>query len=175
MLGREVVMKRYALSILFCALTASAASAQTKSPVEGVWKIAELVMPSRNPAEKGITITNPQPSLIIFLKGYYSQVLVTAETARAAVAPAKDPQNLTDAEKIARYEQWRPFIATSGTYEIKDQTLIKRAIVAKNVGVMTKATPNIWEFKMEGPNTLWLNPTGDLIATEPRIKLTRLE
>jgi hypothetical protein len=168
-------MKRYALSIVFCVLSVSAAFAQTKSPVEGVWRIAELVMPGRNPAEKGATITNPQPSLIIFTKGYYSQVLVMAEKPRAAVAPAKDRQNLTDAEKIARYEQWRRFAAVSGTYEIKDQTLIKRAIVAKNVEVMTKATPNIWEFKLEGPNTLWLNPAGDLIATEPRIKLTRLE
>ena len=31
----------------------------------------------------------------------------------------KDRQNLTDAEKIAFYEQWRAFAANSGTYEIK--------------------------------------------------------
>jgi hypothetical protein len=48
-------------------------------------------------------------------------------------------------------------------------------MVAKNVAVMTRGTPTIWEFKLEGPNTLWLIPTGDLAATEPRIKLTRLE
>jgi len=173
--GREVVMKRFALALVLCLLFTSAAFAQTKSPVEGVWGITELVFPSRNPAEKGATITDPQSNLIIFTRGYYSQVIVTAEKPRAAVAPAKDPQNLTDAEKIARYGQWRPFIASSGSYEIKGSTLIKRAIVAKNVEVMTKATPNIWEFKLEGPNTLWLIPTGDLAATEPRIKLTRLE
>ena len=34
-------MKRNALSIAFCVLSASAAFAQTKSPVEGVWKVAE--------------------------------------------------------------------------------------------------------------------------------------
>lgn len=132
-------------------------------------------MPGRNPGEKTVTITNPQPSLIIFTRGYYSQVLVTTEEPRAAIAPAKDRHNLTDAEKIALYEQWKPFAASSGTYEIKDQMLIKRTIVAKNVEVMTKATPNIWEFRLEEPNTLWLNPTGRLVATEPRIKLMRLE
>jgi hypothetical protein len=174
-LKKEVIMKRYALSLAFCVLSASPAFAQTKSPVEGVWKIAELVFPSRNPAEKDSTVTNPQPDLLIFTRGYYSQVLETDAQPRAAVAPAKDPQNLTDAEKIARYEHWRPFAATSGTYEIKGSTIVKRAIVAKNVAVMTRPTPIPWEFKLEGTNTLWLIPTGDWSATEPRIKCTRLE
>jgi hypothetical protein len=177
MMGREVVMKRYALSVVFCVLFASAAFAQTKSPVEGVWKIAEVVTPGRDSAEKGATVTNsnPQPSLMIFTKGYYSQVFVVGDQPRAAFEPAKDPQNPTDAEKIARYEQWGPFVANSGTYEIKGSTIIRRAIVAKNVAVMTGATPNVLEFKLEGPNTLWLIPTGDQAATQSRLKLTRLE
>ena len=168
-------MKRYALSIVFCVMSASAAFAQTKTPVEGVWKIAEVVMPSSKPAEKGTTNSNPQPSLIIFTKGYYSQVFVPGEQPRASVAQAKDPENLTDAEKIARYEQWGPFVANSGTYEIKGSTLSRRVIVAKNVAVMTSETPNIQEFKLEGPNTLWLIPPADQSATQPRLKLTRLE
>ena len=94
---------------------------------------------------------------------------------RAAVEPPKDPQNLTDAEKIALYEQWRQFVANSGTYEIKGATITRRPIVAKNVAVMTSGTPNIQEFKLEGANTLWLIPTGDQAATQPRIKLTRVE
>src|SRR5215208_2559235 len=98
----EVFMKRFVLSIIFCVLSASAAFALTKTPVEGVWKVAEVVAPSRNPAEKGTTDSNPQPGLIIFTKGYYSQVLVPGAQPRTAVEPAKDPQNLTDAEKIAR-------------------------------------------------------------------------
>ncbi len=170
-------MKPYALSIVFCVLAASAAFAQTKTPIEGVWKIAEVIVPGGNPAAKGVTITNtnPQPSLIIFTRGYYSVVNVMEPQPRAAVAPAKDPQNLTDSEKIARYEQWEPFTANSGTYEIKGSTLIRRAIGAKNVEVMTRETPTILEFKFEGPNALWLIPPPDRVATEPRTKLTRLE
>ena len=64
-------MKRYGLSLAFCLLFARGGLPQTKSPVEGVWKIAELVFPSRNPAEKGTTITNPQPGLLILTRGYY--------------------------------------------------------------------------------------------------------
>jgi hypothetical protein len=175
MLGREVVMKRNALSIVFCVLSASAAFAQTKSPVEGVWKVAEVVVPAGNPTAKGtaITVSSPQPGLLILTRGYYSGVAVTGP--RVAAAPAKDPQNLTDAEKIARYEQWRPFVAFAGTYEIKGSTLIMRAIVAMEVEWMTRETPNIWEFKLEGSNTLRLIPTGDEAATEPRVKFTRVE
>jgi hypothetical protein len=168
-------MRRLALSIVFCVLSASAAFAQTKSPIEGVWKIAEVIVPSLNPTEKGTTISDPQPSLFIFTRGYYSQIMVPGGEPRASVAPAKDPQNLTDAEKLARFEEWRQFVANSGTYEIKGSTLTRRAIVAKTVNVMTAQTPNVMEFKLEGANTLWLIPSGDQAATQARIKLTRVE
>lgn len=152
-----------------------AARGQTKSPVEGVWRIAEVVVPGATPAEKGTTITNPQPSLIIFTRGHYSQLVVRGQQPRGAVAPAKDPQSLTDAEKIARFEEWRPLVANAGTYEVKGSTIIRRATVAKSVEVMTGATPLTSEFKLEGANTLWLTPTGERAATDPRVKLTRLE
>jgi hypothetical protein len=170
-------MKRIVLSIVFCLLSASAAFAQTKSSVEGVWKIAEVVVPATAPDAKGtpITVSNPQPGLIIFTKGYFAGTAVAGQQERAAVAAAKDPQNLTDAEKIARYEQWRNFIATSGAYEIKGSTLIMRPIVAKEVGAMTSGAQLTWEFKLEDAKTLRLTPTGDQSATVPKIKLTRLE
>ena len=169
-------MKRIALSIVFCLLFASAAFAQTKSPVEGVWKIAEVVVPATAPDAKGtaMTVSNPQPGLIIFTKGYYSGVAVTGPQERAAVAPPKDPQNMTDAEKIARYEQWRYFVASSGPYEIKGSTLTMRPIVAKEVAGMTTGSQLTWEFKLEDAKTLRLTPT-DQSATVPKIKLTRLE
>jgi hypothetical protein len=153
----------------------SAAQPQAKSQVEGVWKIAEVLVPSKNPTEKGTTITNPQPGLIIFTKGYYSFVAVRAREPRAAFAPAKDPANLTDAEKIARYEQWGPFAANSGTYEVKGSTLQMQPIVAKNVEVMTSGKPLTWELKVEAPNALWLTPTSENAPNDARIKFTRVE
>jgi hypothetical protein len=153
----------------------AAARNQTKPSVEGVWKVAGVVLPAANPAEKETTITNPQPGLIIFTKGHYSQLSVRGGEARAAAAAPKDPQNLTAAEKIARFEEWRPFVANAGTYEVKGSTIIRRAVVAKSVEVMTSATPITSEFKLEGPDTLWVIPTGDRAATDPRVKLTRVE
>ena len=167
-------MKRYALSIIFFLLTASVAFAQTKTPVEGVWKIAERIVPGTHPLAKGVTITNTNPpSLIIFTRSYYSQVYLGSAESRALVARAKDPQNLTDAEKIVRFEQWKPLFANAGTYEIKGSTLSIRPIVAKNANQMNGS--HAVEFKLETPNTLWLIPIADESATEPRIKLTRVE
>ena len=148
---------------------------QTKTQLEGVWKIVEVVTPPKTPAEKATSITDPQPGLIIFTKGHYSAIAVRARQPRAAVAPAKDPANLTDAEKIARYEQWSPFMANSGTYEVKGSMLHMNPIVAKNVEVMTSGTPITWELKVEAPNTLWLIPPSDRATTDARLKFTRLE
>ena len=50
----------------------SAVKSQAKTQVEGVWKIAEVLVPPKTPAEKATTITNPRASLIILTKGYYS-------------------------------------------------------------------------------------------------------
>ena len=152
-----------------------AAQDQKKATVEGVWKVAEVVAPGTPAAEKAATATGPQPGLLIFTKGYYSVTLVRGQQARPAVEPPKDPQNLTDAEKLARYEQWQPFTANAGTYEIKGTTITRRPMVAKSVDVMTSTTPVTAEFKLDGPNTLWLIPTGDRAASDPRVKYTRVE
>ena len=163
------MIKRILLFAL-CLLPATVAVAQTKSPVEGVWKIVEEVRSGPNPSRIG----DPQPSLIIFTKGgHYSWVNVMGNAARPTVDPPKDRLNLSDAEKIARCEQWRPFAAHAGTYEINGSILIRRPGVAKNPNLMTRESR--MEFKLEGRNILWLIPLPDETATEPTIKLTRVE
>jgi hypothetical protein len=169
-------MKRGRLTVALCLLAATTASAQTKAPLEGVWKIAEWIFPDASPFVKPgapTTISNPEPSLIIFTRRYYSRLNV--EEPRPPVARPKDPQRPTDAEKIALYEQWRPFTASAGTYQISGSTLILQSTVAKNVAVMSRSTPSNWEIKLENPTTIWLIPSPDRIATEPRMKLVRLE
>lgn len=167
---KEIRMNTRVLAFALSFLLPSVAFAQTKSPVEGVWKIIEEVRTGPNP----FRISNPQPSLVIFTRGgHYSWVNVMGNPARPTFEPAKDPRNLTDAEKIARYEQWRPFAANAGTYEIKGSTVTMRPIVAKNPNLMTRE--HRLEFKLEGRNTLWLIPLPDETATEPTIKLVRVE
>jgi hypothetical protein len=160
-------MKRYALLIVVCMLSASGGFAQTKSPVEGVWKITEWI-------EAGKTNTNPQPALLIFTKGYYSVAMLMAP--RTDSIPLERGRTLTDAEKVAQFEQWKWFVGISGSYEVKESTVVMHPIVAKEPSDMNRQDKSPPEFKFEGPNTFWL-----ILTTEKakkvglRMKLTRLE
>jgi hypothetical protein len=155
-----------------CLLYVSVAFAQTKTPVEGVWKVAEVQMTGANAAP----ISDPQPGLYIFTRGYYSVALVNGTQERPAIPPPKDPPRLTDAEKITRYEHWSSFSANSGTYEIKGSMLIRRPIVAKNLVNVTNP-PIMQEFKLDGSNTLWLieRSAPGQPPRETRARLIRVE
>jgi len=152
---------------------------QKKNQLDGVWKVVEVTIPGaiRSPSSsmKDTTIGNPQPGLLIFTKGYYSVNVLRGTQPRSAVEAAKDPNNLTDAEKLARFDEWQPLVANSGTYETKGSTIVRHPVVAKSVEVMNARDPLTQEFKIEGNSTLFLNPTPEHAKTEPRIKLIRVE
>ena len=161
---------RAALLTLFLLVPGLALSQGSTAPIDGVWKIAEVVTTGANPA----TNTSPQASLIIFARGHFSWLSVGGTTPRKQSAAAATPGKLTDADKVARYEEWNPFTANTGTFEIKGSTLMRRMLVAKNVGVMSSTTPNVHEFKLEG-DTLWLTgPAPGDPKSQTRFKLTRV-
>ena len=140
--------------------------------LEGVRKIVEMVTTGANAS----TISTPQPSLVIFTKRHYSFLYLHGAQPRPQFAPAKDPDNLTDAEKIARYEQWSQFTANAGTYEVKGSTLTRHPFVAKNETVMARNSSLANDFKLEG-NTLWLIAKSEAgqPASETRTRLKRVE
>lgn len=138
--------------------------------IAGVWKVAEVVTTGANAA----TNANPQPGLLFLTKSHYSISRIMSTGERPKFAPAKNPAALTDAEKIARYEQWGPFQSNAGTYEVKGASLTTRPILAKNQDVM--GAPTVMEMKLEG-NALWLitkSPAG-APASETRVKWVRVE
>ena len=154
------------------------AHAQAKSPVEGVWKVAEVqTIGGANPG----TQSNPQPGLYIFTRGHYSVMAINADNPRTVIPQGRGQgrgrgqTSLSDAEKIALYEHWSPFTANSGTYTIKGNVLTTKPLVAKNEGVM-QGEPQNREFRLEG-STLWLiqKPAAGQTGAETRTKLTRLE
>ena len=160
-------MQWYASMLTFCLLSASANFAQTKSPIEGVWRVTEWI-------EGGKTNTTPQPGLIIFTRGYYSVAMLMAP--RADTIPPEAGREPADAEKIELFEQWKWFVGISGSYEVKGSTLVLRPIVAKATWDMNRPTPQQPEFRLEGSNTLWLIPTAKGARNVGlRMKLTRLE
>jgi hypothetical protein len=172
-------LRSLALVVVVSLVGGVQARAQAKSPVEGVWKVAEVqVTGGANPG----TNAKPQPGLYIFTRGHYSIMVINGDTPRTALPQGQGQgrgrgaqATLTDAEKIASYEHWAPFTANSGTYTIQGNMLTTKPLVAKNEGVMQGA-PQTREFKIEG-SALWLitKPPAGQAGAETRTKLTRLE
>ncbi len=104
------------------------------SPIDGVWKGTSVVRTGANPA------TNPTrlPSIFIYKNGYYTFVTqdggLPPRPARPILTPAKDPANLTEAEKLASYEHWAQVGTSAGRYEVKGTTLYQYALMAINEG-----------------------------------------
>ena len=162
---------RAALLTLFV-LAPGLAFSQGNTPIDGVWRVTEIVTTGANPS----TISSAQPSLIIFARGHYSWLNINGATPRKQRPAAAAPGKPTDAEKIAAFDEWQPFTANSGTFEVKGTTLTRRLLVAKNVGAMSAtAKPQIQQFKIEG-DTLWLTgPAAGDPKSEVRYKLTRVK
>jgi hypothetical protein len=155
-------------------LAAKPAFAQKKNQLEGVWKVVEVIVPSQSTG-KDTTISTPQPGVLILTKGYYSITVIQSARPRTAPEPPKDAQNLTDAEKIARFTEWSPLVANAGTYEIKGSTILRHPMVAKSVDVMNRQDPVADDFTLEGTNTLRIIPAADRAGIRPKVKLIRLE
>jgi len=127
-------MRRFAAAIAITVSLVSTAFAQqgdlTAKSLVGVWKVTKVV-------KAGVANANPQPGLLIFTRGYYSATRVTASEARKQSPAPKDPAHLTDAEKIAFYNEWAGYAASAGTYEVKGDAMINHNILAKMVRGMT--------------------------------------
>jgi len=164
---------RFRLLVTLVLLAPAIVFAQTKSPsIEGVWQISSIVVTGAN----AVTITTPQPSLITFAKTHYSWVSVNSTAPRPKFADAKNPNKLTDAEKIARFEQWDPFTGQAGTYQLNGNTLTRRPTVAKNVAVMTTNPPIVEQVTLQGNKlTLVAKSAPGQPASQTTATLTRVE
>lgn len=107
---------------LVAVLSAVLAAPATASSLVGVWEIEEIRtvgpdLDSINP--------DPQPSLYIFTSGHYSMIWNPTRAPRADSATLWHP---TDEEKIRNFNT---LVINSGTYEVKDSTLVVHPLVAK--------------------------------------------
>jgi hypothetical protein len=145
---------------------ALAQEALTAKSLEGVWKVSKVVT-------AGVVNSNPQPGLLIFTRGYYSALRVNGSEPRKASPEPKDPAKLTDTEKLARYEEWAPYAASAGTYEVKGNTMINHNSVAKMVRGMT-ITEEAIILKFDGNSFVAGpkpgNPNSDRQTTYTRVR-----
>jgi hypothetical protein len=154
------------IAFAICGQAAIAQESLTAKSLEGVWRVTRVV-------QAGVTDTHPQPGLLIFSRGYYSATRVNGNEPRKQSAAPKDPNKLTNAEKLARYEEWAPYAASAGTYEVKGNTIINHNIVAKMVRGMT-LTEEAIILKFDGNSFVAGpkpgNPNSDRQTTYTRVR-----
>jgi hypothetical protein len=161
---------RAALLTLFLLVPGLAFAQSNTSPLDGVWRITEIAATGANAS----TNSKPQASLIIFARGHYSWLNINGTTPRKQRAAVATPGKLTEAEKIAAHDEWQPFTANSGSFEVKGSTLTRRRLVAKNEFAMGSAPPLVEQFKLEG-DTLWItSDPPNAHGAQTRYKLTRV-
>ena len=144
-----------------------AQGAGANTPVTGAWRVAEVTRTGPNAG----TNKSPQPGLVIFTARHYSIDMVTSDSAR----PELPAQGQTD-KQVA--EAFGPFTANAGTYAAKGNELTLSIMAAKNPATMRSGSFQVFTFRMEGKDTLWLTQkaTSNGPAANPTtLKLTRVE
>ncbi len=161
--------KRFFVVVAAIGLIGVSLIGQAKPSIQGVWRAQEMVwVGGANPA----TAKNPQPYFRIYTAKHFSLVGVMSGEARRMLQPPKSPPNLTDAEKVARYEHWLPFHGQAGTYEIKGTQIVHRWLVGKGEADTQRLQTH--DFKLDG-NTLWLFNREGGSGAEFNVRFTRLE
>jgi len=145
-----------------------AVGTQSRSPLEGVWKVLELS--SRAPGADWTVATPPYLSVYIFTPKYYSYMFAPGAGPRRLFAGG--PNQPSEAEKIAAYDS---IVAGSGTYMLEGTMLTMTAIIHKNPNEMT-GEPLRYTVEVES-NRMKMTIANPPFAPgrERRILLTRIE
>jgi hypothetical protein len=138
-----------------------------RAPFDGVWQAAEVTLGGPS----GPMTVKPGPNLTIFSGRHYSRIDVQTEKPRPVL---ENPSNAT-ADELRQV--WGPLVAEAGTYELADNQMTLRPIVAKNPAVMAPNVTLVYSYKLEG-DTLTLTARRDRngpVAHPFSVKLIRVE
>lgn len=105
-------------------------TASASTGLKGAWKIVEQL--GRTPGGEWTVGATPSLSLYIFTDKHYSYMFAPGLAPRRLFAG--DPNQPTDAEKVAAYNS---FVAGSGTYTLTGSTLTLNAVLHKNPNEMS--------------------------------------
>lgn len=163
------MLKQIAVLLTFV-LVPSTLSAQSKSPIAGAWRVAEVTSTGSN----SWTNSRPQPGLYLFTAKHYSIVRVLSDDPRP-----DEPEDSEKATAAALRAAWGPLQAQSGTYEVVGGTLNLLPVITKRPQAMKAGTrPAVYTFSVQG-NTLTLEQQSTAEGTPARnrqiLKLTRME
>jgi Lipocalin-like domain len=132
-------------TVLVGALVAAQQVGRSAPTLVGVWRVVEVTTTGDNAR----TISSPQPGIRIFTQRHYSFNAVTGDKPRPELPP---PGKATD-KQLA--DAFGPFIANTGTYDIKGDEIHHRPIAAKAPNAMQSGVVFLDTYKLDG-DTLWM-------------------
>jgi hypothetical protein len=147
------VTRKLLIVVAVLAVIGLSLAAQSKNPLVGVWKLAEI---------DGKPVAGE--SVYIFTPRYFTRVHTLEKTR----PPYKDAAKPTTDEIVAAYNT---ITANAGTYEISGDTFVVNVAIAKNPGnrgVSQQKRP----FKVDGKTLTYTETVQGQLHT---VKLTRLE
>jgi len=124
---RSRISTRIAIALCLLGGTAVATPLLAQSELNGVWTFVEVSGHNTD----GEWEWNPvQPSLYIFMDGYYSMVQVNGNEPRPLMPDGTTWDNMTE-EQFRSVCSTAVFSANSGTYEVSGSSLTTKPMVAK--------------------------------------------
>ena len=132
------------------ALIVGSTHLQGQESIEGAWAIADT-WGETAAGEEWSFGGRAQPSLFIFLDGYYSFTAVNGPEPRPMLPEGTTRADLTPEEGEA---VWRTYLSNSGTYEVSGSTLITHPTVALWPPFMAESSRPVYELGWEGEDLL---------------------
>lgn len=148
---------RFTLLSVSLALIAGSPQLEAQTSIEGVWTIVEAWGEAAT-GEAWSFGDEVQPSLFIFLDGYYSFTAVNGPQPRPL-----PPEGIarSDLSPEAGDAVWRSYLSNSGTYEVSDSTLITHPTVALWPPFMAADSRPVYELAWEGKDLLVTTRAGE--------------
>ncbi len=143
-----------AVSAVAALMAAGAQPASPQASVHGAWQIVETW--GHSPQEGEWRTQNIQPSLFLFMDGYYSIAYVTGEERRPQMSEDATRSGLSPEQAAA---VWIPYVNNTGTYEVTASTITTKPIVAVWPNFMEGGSRS-YAYRLEG-DTLSLTASGE--------------
>ena len=159
---------RHTLSVALATFAFVVCPVAAQQSLQGSWTIVESW---GHDAQAGEWRTeNVQPSLYIFLDGYYSMSLVRGNEPRPLMPEGVTWDTMTE-EQLRSVCSGAVFSANSGTYEVDGSSLTTKPMVAKWPNLMEGGSAT-FTFEMEG-DMLRLSQSGEGFSWNARLRRLR--
>ncbi len=155
------------VAIASALVTSGIVAGQSKTTrLEGVWRVVQVTTSGPN-----AQVFKPLTTLAIFSGRHYSRTEVHADQPRPTVS------DVATASADELRAVWGPFVGEAGIFELTDNLLTLRPLVAKNPAAMATGAFTVYGYSLTGKSltlTMQRNQSGP-VPGPVTVKLDRVE